>query len=488
MVTQFHMPQPLDIGIPISNGTEYKNAVKSTLSRPSLLSPRSHRRLLSLPPHIRRDHFNHPEIGLNPTRANDRAAESIAGELINEWHANRAARMAGFNAKKAPQKPIIYNGKKITCEKFRGIWDIAHNTETGETTRRPLNCARSYCEVHGAANTSRLRLRMVNGYNIEHRNRTRPIKLLTLTFQARRYTHKESQTLETWQHFMQRNNIADIPRLPKDYAQYSAQKKAKFIRQHNPPDQILLRSQQSPQEWASYTHGAFSLLKKAWEKAFGPMTYLFVWELTRQGTPHIHVAYELPEGQSVHSIKKWAARQWQLVLNTDFLPSVDAGRDDISDASNAVGYIISYMTKAGDTKYRGKRYNAGRYALTGNPDHLAADWETKIRRYSRSKDWGDAIARPRSSFTDKATGEIINLHDRKKAYGRWYYHAVTKGRPALNEAVEWAAYKTIEPITQHFIRPLQDGETITPPPENTHIFAQARDGALHPVLAGIAWL
>lgn len=89
---------------------------------------------------------------------------------------------------------------------------------------------------------------------------------------------------------------------------------------------------------------AFQSLRRAWPRLVQRMRrlrphdsieYLWVWETTRAGFPHLHVLLKAP-----FIPKRWLSRQWQELAGS---PIIDIRR--IDDSERAAFYVAKYLTK-----------------------------------------------------------------------------------------------------------------------------------------------
>lgn len=126
---------------------------------------------------------------------------------------------------------------------------------------------------------------------------------------------------------------------------------------------------------------AFKSLRKAWPRLVQRMRrlrphdsieYLWVWETTRAGFPHLHVLLKAP-----FIPKRWLSRQWQELTGS---PIVDIRR--IDDSERAAFYVAKYLTKALNAPPGFRRWGSSAGFLpepmrTPNPDkdpYLTWEW------------------------------------------------------------------------------------------------------------------
>ena len=344
-----------------------------------------------------------------------------------------------------PRKVVPFNNRpadpepRQICPNWTGYWLQTHSTNYG-FREQPAPCSKLYCPTCGPQRRSHIMRNAAIG--VTHAYPKARFALMTLTYQTRRW-YRRGYVIEPWQAFMRRHNIDQIPRLPSDWDSMERRQQALWFRQQPEPHQVMLRAQLTPKQWHTLASAQLFYLWSAWQRMWGekPIYYL-VWELTQQGTPHLHIVYHIPAKATTYTLRRWLERTWARILGiTSFTPQVDVGRDFKGDPFPALDYALKYASK--DGYHENAWYAASYRQLTG--DTTPIDWNKGVRRRSKSNNWPVAISGELDCFRTTA-GTPLNLHAYRRAYGRFYYHFRLKdhspalyGDPVFSNKAVWAS-------------------------------------------------
>ena len=321
-------------------------------------------------------------------------------------------------------KPSRWDAKQL-CPQFKGGWVRWANSRG--VWSFPAGCNALYCVVCGQSRRMKTQAQLIKGYQMKHGHHD--IKMLTLTFR----TKKEG---ENWRHFQHRYNVKEIPRIPEGMEEGTDL--LEYIANHPTGEQCMLRQQMSPQQWVKYMSAAWKEFRDAWRLRWKEkITFVRSWELTKQGTPHIHAGFKVPEfgrgSYKAHQLLGWIKAVWaEIIGEVPDDTQVDAGANYHTEEDNATGitYVIKYIAK--DNWARGKRYNDWRQELIQDGEEF--DWNYNLRRYATSQDFGRADISDADTFTTN-DNQIIDRKEwrRLQQLVRYHFRNTNNGYDACNE-------------------------------------------------------
>ena len=354
----------------------------------------------------------------------------FAGEYRRELDAKREA-IARAEAKEVVvDKP--WREDKPGLGQWKGGW-LIKDAKNGVRVTTPVCCGKRYELCCGLHQYGRLYAKQIEGMKWEYdeqRGEQSKWFLMTWTIRARQsYENKlGGRTPTSWKQHMRRWHIESVPNLPGGWEELSAGKKYKWwlSGQYNEYEQVMLWPQMTPQENLSLWTAFFQAFEKAWERKWGErMTYLKAWEFTQQGVLHFHAPVRLPTGQTREEVEAWAigawceARggRWESAAVTYGKPKLDEQGWKYYDLlSDALDYALKYTMKNTNVEHsKTLKQDREFFGL-----EAVQDWNTKLRRYSKSNDWITADIGDIDTLTTHWEGLEI-LFDRpgyKKAYGR----------------------------------------------------------------------
>ena len=310
------------------------------------------------------------------------------------------------------------------------------------TFSAPAGCGKNYCPVCGSR---RLRQRRVGLYawletmGTEEQER---YHLGTLTFRGRWTTATKVPGIRfcpSWEQWckQQRVDIDDVPSIPEEWEDWEPRTFSRFVamimKAMSADEGVAYRGQMTARQWMKYMTGCWNRLADEWLDWTGrPMSFVRTWELQQNGTPHIHMAYYLPEGITIRQAKKWTAEHWTEIvgdIDTDTLEhGVHMGKHVAgikAVAHSAFEYVIKYITKDNTAVYRGKKTSRGE----------TIDWNTRLRRVAKSHDCKPAITGDIEAFRELLSGEVFNKHEYRRSYGKMS-NAVMGKRPISDRAAQ----------------------------------------------------
>ena len=390
---------------------------------------------------------------LNRPDTSTRKELAFAFRLLAELSDKRASKDAIPRARIVPtgKRPVL--SQRTLCTEWRGGW--LHLQNSRGSCAIPMECNKRYCWTCGERRGKRERAELYVGYRMAWDNAR--CTMGTFTFRT-----KEAN--ESWEDFQQRWEC--VEKLPDDWDEFSRYKKYKWLHSLSVPEQIWVRHQMKPQQWLTWLTQCWQEPTQEWKTQFGePMTFCRTWELTKQGTPHIHAAIRVPKGVRLEQVATFGKEVWNRIRGDEGPGSWEHGADFTNPAgkglNSAVSYIVKYATKDWTIFHNGQ------------------DWNTRLRRVNKSACWPRPEMGDADSFITR-DGEIIDKKNYKRAYGKFYYHAVTKETPI---ELIWAQDQSIiatffvlwhqwqNKIMQSHIEHNEE-RVWTPPPEMFRLVAQ----------------
>ena len=336
----------------------------------------------------------------------------------------------------AEDKPVIVNKPwrvdKPGLGKWKGGW-LIKRASNGETVTTPVCCGKRYEACCGLHQLNRLYARMVEGMNWEYQDLhgRQSWYLMTWTLRARAtyVTKIGGRSPTTWKQHMKRWGIQDVPTLPPEWGEWKPPRRYRWWMsgQFNEFEQVMLWPQMTPQENLSMWTQMFQQFEKEWEAKWGQrMTYCKAWEFTQQGVLHYHAPVRCPSGVSRMDIEEWAREAWSRIRGGQKTEShsVEYGKPKIYNGnwvyhdllSDALDYAL---------KYTMKNVNADNSNVLNQDRQFfgleeSQDWNSNLRRYSKSNDWIVADIGDVETLTAYYEGEscVFNRPEYRKAYGQ----------------------------------------------------------------------
>ena len=316
-----------------------------------------------------------------------------------------------------------HSGNFEFCPEWDGAWIIIKEGE--REFRWPSSCGKRYCKVCGQRIFASNYASLMDG--AELRFAGSKWCLLTLTYRAR-----------------PRNNPNDKTSMPWKWQRFARQRKADLtskilieeglklrpqLNELGVYDRVVARAKLMPREWIDYKSECWAEMRKRWNNQIDePLDYFAAWELTQQGTPHIHAAIRMPKRFESHQgrllLEQWFRYQWCQVINE--VPDeiqvtlVDKG------IGRSLGYCLGYSTK--DSFFEAPAYAQGMRELGQLLDDeelveksRKVNWNYKIRKIDKSQSLPRVLSGVIAKFIS-TDGEVVNLAARRRDYGKFMYH------------------------------------------------------------------
>ncbi len=336
----------------------------------------------------------------------------------------------------APKRTKIRTEDRPTSDsKLCPEWDggvLKLDRGDGKEIKIPLTCGKKYCVACGEREAKKDMSMLWEGYNATWGNE--PVRLLTLTFRARRSkfdVYGNLEYVEPWKQYAKRTGADLHIKLPENIDEMDHQELVKWMKPQEVANQVVLRALMTPQQQSKYLTGCIAVLRKKWAQAYNqPLTFVRCWELTQQGVWHCHLAYRVPRaanGKSVSPelVKSFVTKIWGLARGDETDVQVHPGTD-YDGLGHCLAYVLKYLYK--DNSLRGARADSEYRKLCQIRGEAwqEREWNFNLRRFGRSRDWSKPTCGDYRGYVTKE-GEILNKDEWTKARGKFYNHFIKEG-------------------------------------------------------------